>query len=316
MNKIKNSFVTRYGMVWMIIVIFLVFSALLPGFGSMRNVNVFMVGRVSVGFFALASMVPLAAGEFDISLGYMLGAAIMVGGKISTFGASPAVILLCTLLAGILLGAFNGFLSVYLGIPSTISTLGTGMVFQGISIFINNSKSISSVLPRDFTIHFKTAHFGLNLSVWLLILSVIVLWYVMEKTPYGKQTYAVGQSRKVAYLAGIDTNFIRFMSFVVAGIMIGLGAMLVLGTSGNAYPDTGPTYLMPGLATVFLSITCHKIGRYNVVGTFCALVLLSVVFAGAGQLGTPFWFEGVVNGIILLGVVLMNGKDSRQMQVG
>jgi ribose transport system permease protein len=138
----------------------------------------------------------------------------------------------------------------------------------------------------------------------------------LEHTPLGKQIYAVGFSERVAHLAGVRTKLIKFLSFAMCGTIVGIAALFTLGQSGNAYVITGPGYLMPCLAVVFLSITTHRIGRYNIVGSFIALFTLGVAYNIAGLLGAPFWFENIANGVILVGVVLMNGVDSRSAHRG
>jgi ribose transport system permease protein len=317
MKKYMNSPFSRYNAVWIFVILFVAFSIYNSNFATVRNVNVWAVGRVTVGFFALAAMLPLIAGEFDISLGYMLGTSIMIGGWTATnLGFNSAMVLITVVLTATMLGCFNGLLSVVLKIPSTISTLGSGMVFYGITLWTNDCKSFSTCLANGVVKFAKTKLLGINVMVYILIVVAICLYYVLERTPFGKHIYAVGLSERVAHLAGIRTKFVRFLSFAIAGMLIGIGAALFMCTSGNAMPDTGPSYLMPGLATVFLSITTHKIGRYNTVGTVVAIFLLGMVFNGLNIVGTPFWFEGVVNGIILLGVVLFNGAESRQAAVG
>lgn len=317
MRNLAGTLTKRYMLVLITIALYGVFAVALPNFATVNNFNVLMVGRVSVGFFALAALVPQAVGEFDISLGYMLGACIMVGAKIGTaLQVSPWVVLVCVVLTGVVLGAFNGLLAVTLSIPSTISTLGSGMVFYALSLGVNNSKSINSALPKAIVNVFRSKLFGINMMVYILIIVGVLLFLLLEKTPFGRRLYAVGASQRVAYLAGIKVKAIRFSSYVIAGLIIGIGAALNLGQSGNAYPDTGPTYLMPGLATVFLSITMHKMGKYNVPGTLVSIVMLGILFNGLSMLGVPFWFESVANGLILLTVVLMNGKEFRSAQVG
>ena len=109
---------------------------------------------------------------------------------------------------------------------------------------------------------------------------------------------------------------IKMLSFVMCGGIVGIAALFNLGQSGNAYVNTGPSYLMPCLAVAFLSITTHKVGRYNVVGSLIALITLGVVYKFAGLQGVPFWFENVANGVVLLGVVLFNGAESRSAHTG
>ena len=309
----KNLF-TRYGLLLIVAVLFIVFSLSNSAFPTAQNISAFLVGRVAVGFFAIAALVPLVAGEFDISLGYMLGFCTMLGAKVGSMGAPAWLTLLAAVLSGIFMGCMNGLLTVACRIPSTISTLGSGMVMYGLALGTSNSKSINGVIDSGAKAFSRLKIFGLNISIWLLILVGVILFYVLENTPFGRQIYAVGYSERVTRLAGARTKMLRFLSFVIAGLIIGVSAMIMLGQSGNAYPDTGPDFLMPGLATVFLSITYHTVGRYNVPGTLVALLLLGVVFNGIGLMGAPFWVEDVVNGVILLLVVLTKSSDARKAQ--
>ncbi len=316
-NAIKgNRLFSHYILLWVLLAL-IVAGALASGaFLSGPNINSLIIGRSTVGILVVALTICMAAGEMDISIGYMLGSCIMVAAWAGANGASPAVILLVALLMGVLYGAMNGFLVVVLKIPSTIVTLGSGMIMYAISMGTNNSKSITGVLPKAVTELFRERIFGLLPCVWGMIALFLAAFWMLEHTPLGKQIYAIGFSVRVAYLAGIRTRLIKFLSFTICGAIVGVAALFSLGQSGNAYVITGPSYLMPGLAVVFLSITTHRIGRYNVVGSLIALLALGVAYNIAGLAGAPFWFENIVNGIILIGVVLLNGAESRSAHTG
>lgn len=317
MTKIKNlKFFSHYILLWVFIVLVISGAISSKMFLSDDNINSLITGRVMVGIIAVAMTICMAAGEMDISLGYMMGSCIMVAAWAGSKGAPPAVVLLITLLAGIIYGAMNGFFVIVMKIPSTIVTLGSGMIFYSISMWTNNAKSITGILPKAVTAIFKTKILGLLPCVWVMLLLFILAFWMLEFTPLGKQIYAVGFSQRVAYLAGIKTKMIKFLSFTICGAITGIAALFTLGQSGNAYVSTGPGYLMPCLAVVFLSITTHNIGRYNIIGSFIALFALGVAYNIAGLAGAPFWFENIANGIILIGVVLLNGRDSRAAHRG
>ncbi|MRN26538.1 hypothetical protein EAI30_18255, partial [Romboutsia ilealis] len=89
----------------------------------LRNINVIGIGRVPVAMFAMASLIPLAVGEFDISLGYMIGFLLMLGGKMASIGGTALGVVVVIMLSSVVLGAFNGLITVVFKIPSTISTL-------------------------------------------------------------------------------------------------------------------------------------------------------------------------------------------------
>jgi ribose transport system permease protein len=316
-KKMMNSTLfTHYILLWVLIALVIIGILSSNVFFSGGNINGLITGRVTVGIIAVAMTICMAAGEMDISMGYMLGSCIMVAAWAATKGASAPVVLLVAFLTGIIYGSLNGFLAVVVKIPSTIVTLGSGMIFYSISMWTNNSKSITGVLPKSITGFFRTKIFGLLPCIWVMLILFVFAYWLLEHTPLGKQIYAVGFSQKVAHLSGIQTKFIKFITFAMCGAIVGIAAVLILGQSGNAYVSTGPSYLMPCLAVAFLSITTHRIGRYNIVGSFLALFALGVAYNIAGLIGAPFWFENIVNGIIIIGVVLMNGKDSRSAHTG
>lgn len=312
----KSKLLSRYVLLWVLLVLIVVGICSSNVFLSAANLNALISGRVTVGIIVVAMTICMAAGEMDISLGYMLGSCIMVAAYAGMKGAPDWLILVIAFLTGIVYGSLNGLLVVAVRIPSTIVTLASGMIFYAISMWTNNSKSITGVLTKETIALFRTKVFGMLPCVWVLLLLFLLAYWMLEHTPLGKQIYAVGFSERVAYLAGIQTKAIKFLSFALCGAIVGIAAMLVLGQSGNAYIITGPNYLMPCLTVVFLSITTHQVGRYNIIGSFIALLALGVAYNIASLAGAPFWFENIANGVILIGVVLMNGKDSRSAHTG
>ena len=214
MKTLKKDFFTKYGVLSISILLFIFFSLASDVFLTWKNMGVIAVGQVIVGFFAMAALLPLIAGEFDISLGYMIGFTIMFGAMVARTGASAAVVMLSMLGIALLCGVFNGVVAVVLRVPSTISTLGIGMLFYGLTLSVNDGQAITGVVPEVMRTIVKTKFLGFNMSVWILIAFALLLYYLLEHTPFGKHIYEVGLSERVAYLAGVRTKFVRFMSFV------------------------------------------------------------------------------------------------------
>ena len=312
----KFHILKNYGVIGVSLLLMVLFSFLSEFFLSWRNINMLATGQVIVGFFALGAMIPLAVGEFDISLGYMLGLTIMFGARLAESGLPIGLAFAAMILFAVALGAVNGIINVVLNVPSTISTLGVGTIFYGISLSMNNGSAINGVVPDAVLSMFRVKFLNLNITVWIFFICAASLYYIMEHTPLGKHIYAVGLSERVAYLAGIKTKLVRFAAFVLASFYIGVGGLITLARTGNAYPDTGPSYLLPGLAVVFFSITTHTTGRYNVPGMVASLIMLGITFNGISIMGAPFWTEAVVNGVILIIVVMSINTDARKIQIG
>lgn len=305
MNNRKSMDLRKNGLAVITVVLAVIFAFAVPQFANLRNINVIGIGRVPVAMFAMASLIPLAVGEFDISLGYMIGFLLMLGGKMASIGGTALGVVVVIMLSSVVLGAFNGLITVVFKIPSTISTLATGMIMYGGSLGLNGGKSFTGVTPDLLMWISKIKIVKLNICIWVCLAAGISAWLILEHSPLGKYIYAIGHSERVVALAGIRTKIVCFVSFIIASVLIGLCAVVLMSQSKNVYPDTGQSYLLPGLAVTFLSTTVHTPGRYNIPGVLWSAVFLGMVFNVISILGAPFWAEAVINGIVLLGVVLV-----------
>ena len=131
MNNRKSMDLRKNGLAVITVVLAVIFAFAVPQFANLRNINVIGIGRVPVAMFAMASLIPLAVGEFDISLGYMIGFLLMLGGKMASIGGTALGVVVVIMLSSVVLGAFNGLITVVFKIPSTISTLASGMIMYG-----------------------------------------------------------------------------------------------------------------------------------------------------------------------------------------
>ena len=304
MTLVSKKNIRKRGMAFLTIVLVCLSAVLVPQFGNLQNINVIGIGRVPVIMFAMAALIPLAADEFDISLGYMLGFLLMLGGKMASIGGTALGVVVVIMGAGLLIGILNGVIAVIFKIPSTISTLATGMIMYGGSLGLNGGRSFTGVTPDLLVWIGKIKIVKLNISVWVCLLSALIIFMILEHTPIGKYIYAVGHSEKVVRLAGVNTKWIRVLSFIMASLLMSVCAVILMSQSSNVSPDTGPGYLLPGLAITFLSTAMHTPGRFNIPGIVCGAVLLGTIFNVISILGAPFWAEAVINGIVLLTVVL------------
>jgi ribose transport system permease protein len=158
--------------------------------------------------------------------------------------------------------------------------------------------------------------FGVTISVWVVALLAVVLLYILEHTPLGRQWYATGGSERVAFLAGIPTRRRKVAAFALAGLLVAIGAILELGSGAGANPNTGPDFLLPAYAAAFLGVTTYRLGRFNIVGSVVAILLLAVGFNGLSLLGVPFWAQPLFDGGVLLMAVLVAKAEARQVTVG
>ena len=315
-TALEHNFFSKYGLMTIIAAFVILFSIASPAFLTARNWSALIVGQVAVACISLGAISPMIAGEFDFSVGYAIGLCVIVGGKTAQYTDSAAVVILAVLGTGVIMGLLNGCISVLLHISSTVVTLGMGLVYYGVIMAISEGRTIAGNVPEILTAAAKTKFFNFNISVWLILLSALLLFYILEHTPFGKSVYAVGLSERVSYLSGIQTKFVKIVTFVMCDLFIAMGGLFLLGQAGSAAPNTGPSYQLPAYAVAFLSITTHKPGKFNVPGLMLSILMLAVGFNGLSLLGGPFWIESVFNGIILIAAILTTKSDTRTVTIG
>lgn len=306
----------RFGALLVLVALIVFFSILLPAtFPTYENLTTILTTQDVLAILAIGLLVPLAAGEFDLSIGFVLGftgmeVAVLTG--VLHWHPVPAIAL--TLATAVLIGLINGLLVVRVGINAFIATLGVGTVLSGLTIWMSNGTVVYQGIPDLLLAIGRTQLLLLPLPVFYMIIVIIVFSYIMGHTPFGRYIYAVGGGREVARLAGINTDLLTVLAFTLSGFMAGIAGVLETATVGAAHPDVGPQFLLPAFAAAFLGATTIQPGRFNVLGTVVALFLLAVGIAGFQQLGAPFWVSPVFNGTALLiavGLAVRRGSGRR-----
>jgi ribose transport system permease protein len=314
--NVFGNILRNYGTLILLGVLIVVFTIATPSFLTASNWANILIVQVVIACMAMGATLVMISGEFDLSLGYQLGFTVMLGGYLSQYEIPAAVVVIAMLLAGTLIGIFNAILTVFFKISSFIATLGVGILLSGLTLGLSGGQVLYSGIPKFITTIGQSTLIGIGVSVWLVIILGIIMFYVLEYTPFGRQLYALGGGERVAFLAGIRTQFMKVVVFALCGLLVGIGSLFQLGQSGAANPGFGPELLLPVYASVFLGVTTFRPGYYNVVGTCVAIIVLAVGFNGLSLLGAPFWVQPVFNGVVLLIAVLSAKSETRKVKIG
>jgi ribose/xylose/arabinose/galactoside ABC-type transport system permease subunit len=300
------------GMIYILIGLIVFFSLVSDEFLSLYNFSNILIVQVVVGCVAIGAMFILIIGEFDLSLGYMLGFLMVLGAFLTEKGAPAPLIILAMVGTGALAGLLSGFLSVVCKISSFVATLAVGVLLSGLSLGVSGGATFKNVPQILLTIG-QDKVFGFAWCVWIFAIVCVAVFFILEYSPFGRHLYAIGGSERIAFLSGIKTTKARLIAFVLAGLFTGIGSVFQLGESGAAFPAFGYTMLLPAYAAVFLGVTVFKPGNYNLVGLVLSLVVIGVGVNGLMLVGAPFWAESVFNGSVLLVAVLTAKQESRSI---
>jgi ribose transport system permease protein len=292
----------------LIVALIIVFSILEPRtFPTLANFHGIVLGQAVSTLLALAVLLVVVTGEFDLSVGYILGFSAVLGAALTGVAGLPALVGFgASLIAGGLIGLLSGTLTARLGVNSLIATLGVGLAVSGLSVGVSGGQILSTNIPRFFATMARTPILGLGSAAWIVLVIAVVMYVVLTKTPVGRKLYATGGSEQVARLVGIRVRLLKTMAFVIAGVLAALAGSLQLGLSGAANPSFGSNLLLPAFAAVFLGSTTVRPGFFNVWGTILAIILLAVGFSGMSLAGAPFWMEPVFDGVALIVGVLLS----------
>jgi ribose transport system permease protein len=300
----KASFFERYSGVVLLIVMIIGFTIALPGeFLTYDNLIGVVSNQTIGGIMAIALLLPLAAGVFDVSIGgaFTLAVVLVTWLFQVTSGSMPiGVAIVITLIAGVVIGCLNGALVVGARIDPFIATIGTSSVFLGLSEVIANGTTISADIPDGFTSLGRTFVAKVPITLAYVAIVALVVWYVLEQTPFGRRIYATGASREAARLTGVRTKRVIFLCFVASGVLATLAGIVYAARIGAGAPDTGSAYLLPAFATAFLGSTMIRPGRFNVPGLIVAVFIVAIGINGLQLLGIPFWITDIYQGVVLV----------------
>jgi ribose transport system permease protein len=169
----------------------------------------------------------------------------------------------------------------------------------GISLWMSDLNTISG-LPASFAKIALLRAAGLPVSFFYGIAVILGFGYLLAFTPLGRHMRFVGASREVSRLSGVRVDRIRFGSFVFAGLLSGIGAVIAVAALGGYNPTTSDSYLLPVFASVFLGTAIFEPGRFNPLGTWVGIYFLATGILGLQLLGLQAWVSPVFYGGVLM----------------
>jgi ribose transport system permease protein len=306
---------TTYSLLIITAILIIVFSLLLPRtFPTEFNVRSILGTQSVIALLALAVMIPLAAGQYDLSVGFVLGITEMssVGLQIDQHFAWPLAVLVALAIGG-LVGLANGLLVTVAKIDSFIATLASGTFAFGITNWYSNGQQIAGALPDAFTDIANVSFLGyVPLPAVIVAVVAAVMYAVLEYLPVGRRLYALGANPRMAELVGIPARQYVIASFITSGLLSGVAGVILGAQLQAGQPDIGSSYLLPAFVGALLGATSFRPGRVNVPGTLVSVLLLAVGIAGLQQFGAQFYVQYLFNGATLALAVGLAGFAARR----
>ena len=306
----------RYGLLLILaamVLFFSTYSKTSEAFPSQANLVTLIGNSTVVCVLALAIVVPLTAGIFDLSPAAVTGASsIATATVMSRFDGPLWLAVLAGLSVGAAVGATNGLLITRLGLDPIIETLGMSILLGGVAIWYTGGLTVTGNISTTLTQFGSLNWWGLPRLLVVLVPVVIATWYLLQHTPYGRQLSAIGSNPKSARLVGIRVERMIWSSMTIGSLLAGIAGVLLCARAGSADTNSGPSFLFPALAAVFLGATTIKPGQPNALGAIVGVFFVAVAVSGLSIAGAAAWAPGVFNGASLLVAVWMTATFARR----
>ncbi len=283
----------------LILLVFL-FSFIAPNFMTIGNLRTLIRQISFAGISAVGLMFVMISGGIDLSIGSqivfnnVLLAIMMVDWKLD-----PAVAIPLILLVGTGLGAINGFLCIKLNIHPLIITLGTAAIFKGMGYIINQSRNIMG-FPDSFRWFGQGYVWGIPVPVIVMIVVAMIGAFILTKTYFGRQIFALGGNEEAARLAGVNIKRMKVLLFMICGFVSSITTVLLLSRVFAGQTITGQGLEFDCLTAALLGGVSFKGGEGSIFGLMVGMLIIGVL-NNAMQLATfPDFSQTVVKGAVLL----------------
>lgn len=293
------------GLLGILALLLIITKLIQPSYG-LAGVQGLAISVLPLAFAAVAQACVVIARGIDLSIQSMMAltsvvAAVMMDERSEGFAA---LVVVGVVLLGLLMGAINGSLIVFTRVPDIVVTLAMLFVWAGSALLVLSTPGGGSAdWLRQLTL-------GPVLTDWIpkaglvLLVVVAVIWLPIRRSRLGLSLYAIGSDPLAAYRSGVSVGRTKVFAYMLAGLFSALGGLALTASTGIGTPVPGP-YTLMSVAAVVLGGVSLAGGRGGVFGPVVAVVILQLLRTDMTFLNVDTNLATVVQGLILVGVVMV-----------
>ena len=296
-----RQFGTLLGLIGLCVVLWI----LTPHFMTVSNLlNVAQQTSINAIIAVGMTFVIITAG-IDLSVGSILAFSGVVLASALQAGCPIPLALLVGLAVGMACGLVNGVLISFGRIPPFISTLGMMSVARGSALLYTGGRPVSG-FSESFRFLATGKILFIPTPVVIMIAVYLIAYFVLNRTKFGRYTYAIGGNEEAAILSGVNVKLHKAMVYGVCGMLSGLGAIILTARLNSAQPIAGMMYELDAIAATVIGGTSLMGGQGSVIGTLIGAFIMGVLRNGLNLLGVSSFFQQVVIGSVIIIAVLMD----------
>lgn len=311
-NKMTGKqFVAQYGSLIGLVVLFVIFAVLRPRFVSFGNIrNVLRISSID-GLLAIGMTFVVLTGGIDLSVGAVMGCASMYAAYFAqaSMGYPAAFAILIGALVGLAFGVFNGVCVAYFKVPSFVGTLGSMSIAKGLTFLLTDAKPIPNLC--DSFKFLGSGYLGpIPIPCVIMIVILIICFFLLYKTKYGRYIFAVGGNLNGARVSGINTKQIMCTVYIISGVLSALAGVITSARVTSGVTSTGDGYETDAIAAVVIGGTSLAGGRGRLWGTIVGILIMHILSNGLDMVGVNAYIQLVVKGFVVIGTVMLDGLSA------
>lgn len=285
-----------------VLVLLIALSITTDSFLTWENIQAIFIQISVLGIVALAVNQVILSGEIDISVGSVIAICSFAYGVVAMYFGGLIMPLVVSLLTGAFIGSLNGLLSTKGRIPSFIVTLGTMNIFRGI-VLLTAGDLVVNIPDHSRILGTKTI-LGINLSVFVLLVTFLIVAYLHRHTVWGRDVMAIGGNKRAAEMIGLPVSSSIFGTFLLTGLCCGLAAAVFISQIGQLQATAASGFELQVIAAVVIGGTSIIGGKGSIYAPLIGAVLIGTIMNAMTILGVPGTFTDLTLGAVILLAIL------------
>lgn len=308
-TNMMNAITQKLGPLLGLIILVVIVSILNPSFLEPLNI-LNLLRQVAINaLIAFGMTFVILTGGIDLSVGAILALSSALTAGMMVSGIDPILAIIIGCILGGLMGTVNGLFITKGKMAPFIATLATMTIFRGLTLVYTGGNPITGLGDNYLFQLFGRGYFlGIPVPAITMILTFVVLFIILHKTPFGRKTYAIGGNEKAALISGIKVPKVKIMIYSLSGMLAALAGAILTSRLNSAQPTAGTSYELDAIAAVVLGGTSLSGGKGRIFGTLIGALIIGTLNNGLNLLGVSSFYQMVVKGIVILIAVLLDRK--------
>ena len=314
---VKKLGLNRIILFCILILMYVVFSVMIPGFAGIARIISILNYVYFLGFLALGVTFVIATGGIDFSIGpVMFCCALMAGYTLNSKGAPVIIALLMSVVIGMCFGIFNGYLVAYVGVPPFIVSMASMNIAKGLASVYTKTQSVSWPQATDaegrgwFRKLVKVGNFPVGLIIFAII--VVILYIVLNNTKAGRYILCLGSNKEAVRLSGVNVKKWQMLAYVICGILVGIAAIFFVGAYTTVQPGYGDQYNNEAIASCVMGGTSMAGGLASIGGTVIGTFIISLLQEGILAFKLTKDVQLIITGLIVIVAVYADVSARRR----